>query len=167
MDNELRSTEKKHPGLAAVISALFPGSGLFYVGNYIKGFSYLLIFVLLIVLLVHTAMDERQSMVMEIVIFAFLLAGFYVFQIIDSYNEAKLSGRSADTEKNDMDMKSEISLTGSIIILILGVLFLLRNLDLISYRNIIKLWPLFLIGVGIKIVIDFLMEKEKDNEQEK
>lgn len=167
MDNDLRSTEKKHPGLAAVISALFPGSGLFYVGNYIKGFSYLLIFALLIVLLVHTAMDGRHSMVMEIVVFALLLAGFYVFQIIDSYNEAKLTEHSTGTGEGEKDMKSEISLAGSIIILILGVLFLMRNLDLISYRNIIKLWPLFLIGVGLKIVIEFLMEKEKDNEQEK
>ncbi|MEN8152508.1 MAG: DUF5668 domain-containing protein [Acidobacteriota bacterium] len=166
MDNDLRSTEKKHPGLAAVISALFPGSGLFYVGNYVKGFSYLLIFVLLIVLLVNTATDGRQSMIMEIIIFSLLLAGFYVFQIIDSYNEAKLTGSYPDKEVSD-DVRSEISLTGSIIILILGVLFLMRNLELISYRNIIKLWPLFLIGVGLKIVIEFLLEKENDNEQEK
>ena len=162
MDENRDYTEKKNPGLAALISALFPGSGLFYTGNYTKGFSYMLLFALLIVLLVNSAMDGRYSMATEIVVFSLLLAGFYVFQIIDSYNEAKKTG-GAEVEKSDGPV-SEISLTGSVIILILGILFMLRNLDVISYNNIIKLWPLLIIGIGLKMVIEYLMTKENEDE---
>ena len=162
MDDNKDFTEKKNPGLAALISALFPGSGLFYAGNYTKGFSYMLLFALLIVLLVNSAMDGRHSMTTDIVVFALLLAGFYVFQIIDSFNEAKKTGGSAAVKSDDP--ASEISLTGSIIIFILGILFMLRNLDVISYDNIIKLWPLLIIGIGLKMVIEFLMTKENEDE---
>ena len=162
MDDNKDFTEKKNPGLAALISALFPGSGLFYAGNYTKGFSYMLLFALLIVLLVNSAMDGRHAMATEIVVFALLLAGFYVFQIIDSFNEVKKTGGS-NTIKSD-DPASEISLTGSIIIFILGILFMLRNLDVISYDNIIKLWPLLIIGIGLKMVIEFVMTKENEDE---
>jgi len=162
MDENRNYTEKKNPGLAALISALFPGSGLFYAGNYTKGFSYMLLFALLIVLLVNSAMDGRYSMATEIVVFSLLLAGFYVFQIIDSFNEAKKTGGGEVAESEGPE--SEISLTGSAIILILGILFMLRNLDVISYNNIIKLWPLLIIGIGLKMVIEYLMSKENEDE---
>lgn len=162
MDENKNYTEKKNPGLAALISGLFPGSGLFYAGNYTKGFSYMLLFALLIVLLVNSAMDSRHSMATEIVVFALMLAGFYVFQIIDSFNEVKKRGGTSESASEEYT--DEISLTGSIIILILGVLFMLRNLDIISYNNIIKLWPLLIIGIGLKMVIEYLVVKENEDE---
>ena len=162
MDENKDYTEKKNPGLAALISGLFPGSGLFYAGNYTKGFSYMLLFALLIVLLVYSADDGRHSMAADIVVFSLLLAGFYVFQIIDSFNEVKKSNRTSEPVSEEVT--SEISLTGSIIILILGVLFMLRNLDVISYRSIIKLWPLLIIGIGLKMVIEYLVVKENEDE---
>ncbi len=162
MDENKDYTEKKNPGLAALISGLFPGSGLFYVGNYTKGFSYMLLFALLIVLLVFSADDGRQSMEMEIIVFALLLAGFYVFQIIDSFNEAKKVGVTSRSDSEEFS--SESSLTGSIIIFILGILFMLRNLDVISYKSIIKLWPLLIIGIGLKMVIEYIVVKENEDE---
>ncbi len=162
MNDNNNYKEKKSSGLAAIISALFPGSGMFYAGNYTKGFSYVLLFALLIVLIVNSAIEDRHSMVSEIVVFSLLLAGFYVFQIIDSFNEVK---RKGGTFKNNKDeFTNNISLTGSIIILIIGILFLLRNLDVIKYSSIIKLWPLLIIGVGLKMVIEYLMTKEENDE---
>ncbi len=162
MDENKDYTEKKNPGLAALISGLFPGSGLFYAGNYTKGFSYMLLFALLIVLLVYSADDGRHSMAADVVVFSLLLAGFYVFQIIDSFNEVKKRNRTSEPASEEVT--SEISLTGSVIILILGVLFMLRNLDVISYRSIIKLWPLLIIGIGLKMVIEYLVVKENEDE---
>ena len=162
MDENKDYTEKKNPGLAALISGLFPGSGLFYAGNYTKGFSYMLLFALLIVLLVYSADDGRHSMAADIVVFSLLLAGFYVFQIIDSFNEVKKRNRTSEPVAEEVT--SEISLTGSVIILILGVLFMLRNLDVISYKSIIKLWPLLIIGIGLKMVIEYLVVKENEDE---
>ena len=162
MDEHNHSQDKKNPGLAALISALFPGSGVFYAGNYTKGFAYMLVFALLIVLLINSAMDGRHSMVTEVVAFSLILAGFYVFQIIDSFNEVKR--KTGVDQISPEKITSEISLTGSVIILILGVLFLLRNLDVISYRIIIKMWPLLIIGIGIKMVIEYMMAGEKKDD---
>ncbi|MCK4889745.1 MAG: hypothetical protein KAS97_07425, partial [Candidatus Aminicenantes bacterium] len=115
-----------------------------------------------IVLLVYSADDGRHSMTADIVVFSLLLAGFYVFQIIDSFNEVKKRGGTSKSASEEFT--SEISLTGSIIILILGVLFMLRNLDVISYKSIIKLWPLLIIGIGLKMVIEYLVVKENEDE---
>ncbi len=158
MDENNNYSEKKSPGLAAVISALVPGSGFFYIGNYIKGFSYMLLFVLLIVLIVHSSIDGRYSMVTEIVVFSLLLAGFYIFQIIDCFNEAVIKREGSKSDDEDRS-SSDFSLTGSIILIILGILFQLRNLDIIDFRDIIKLWPLLIIGIGLKMVVEYIMEK--------
>ncbi len=162
MDKKNEYTEKKNPGLAALISALFPGSGLFYAGNYTKGFSYMLLFTLIIVLLVNSAVDGRHSMIAEIVVFSLLLAGFYVFQIIDSFNEVKKMG----IEKTSKDeFSTDVSLTGSVIILILGVLFLLRNMHVLTYKIIIKLWPLLIIGIGLKMIVEYLLSGKEDKDE--
>ena len=83
MDNQSSNRRiKKNPALAAVISAIFPGTGMFYVGNYIKGIAYIIVFGMLIALEVHAG--QYGTRVMEIIVFAFLIAGFYIFQIVDS-----------------------------------------------------------------------------------
>lgn len=43
--------------------------------------------------------------------------------------------------------------TGAIVLIGLGVLFLLNNLGVLGFHGIGRLWPLFLIGIGISIVM--------------
>ena len=43
--------------------------------------------------------------------------------------------------------------TGAIVLIGMGVLFLLNNLGVLGFHGIGRLWPLFLIGVGISIVM--------------
>jgi len=154
---------KKNPALAAIISAIFPGAGFFYIGNFMKGVAYMIIFAMLIVMEVYSS--EYSSRVMEIVVFGLFIAGFYIFQIIDSFNEARVTGLKPET-KNGKKMKTEeISLFGSLTVLILGIIFLLINFDILTYRQVIRLWPLFLIGLGIKYIFNYYRKKEEDNEQ--
>jgi hypothetical protein len=83
MDNkqELKKDQReKNPSLAAFL-AIFPGMGAIYNGNIIKGITYMLIFAILIVLTDNA--NEPDA-----VVFGLLIAGFFIFQIIDSYNEA-------------------------------------------------------------------------------
>ena len=161
MDNQDSNRRiKKNPALAAVISAIFPGTGMFYVGNYIKGIAYIIVFGMLIALEVNAA--EYGTQVMEIIVFAFLIAGFYIFQIVDSFNEARMDSLTSRGER-DGESKEELSLFGSIVVLVLGVVFLLTNLDVLSYGQVIKLWPLFLIGLGVKFMMDFYQKKEEKN----
>jgi TM2 domain-containing membrane protein YozV len=156
--------DKKSPGLAAVISAIFPGAGFFYIGNHLKGFVYMIIFASLIILEVNSS-TGFHSRVPEIVFFGLMIAGFYFFQIFDSYNDAKKTGGEIEKQEVTKLNKEEISLFGSIIILIIGILFLLQNLDVLRFRDIIKLWPLFLIAVGIKLIFNYL-KKEGDKKDE-
>jgi len=146
--------DRKSPGLAAVISAIFPGAGFFYIGNHLKGFIYMIIFASLIILEVNSS-SEFNSSVPEIVFFGLMIAGFYFFQIFDSYNEAKKTGYEIVKEEVTEVKKEEISLLGSIIILIIGILFLMRNLNVLCFRDIVKLWPFFLIVIGIKLIFDY------------
>ena len=154
---------KKNPALAAIISAIFPGVGFFYIGNFMKGIAYMIIFAMLIVMEVYSS--EYSSRVMEIVIFALFIAGFYIFQIIDSFNEARATGLKPATQNGTKKKAEEISLFGSLTILILGIIFLLINFDILTYRQVIRLWPLFFIGLGMKFIYNYYRKKEDDNEQ--
>lgn len=152
-DQDIR--KEKSPALAAFLS-IFPGMGSFYNGNILKGLSYGLIFAALIVLIVHARGNEP-------IVFAFLIAGFYIFQIIDSFNEAK---RISSSGLEDEERETRMSLFASITILIVGIIFQLANLDLISYRRITELWPLLLIAIGLSIVISYYKKKEGEENGE-
>jgi len=161
MANGTQSREaRKNPALAAVISAIFPGTGLFYVGNYVKGIAYIVVFAVLVALEVHAS--EYGTRVVEIVVFGLLIAGFYIFQIVDSFNEARMTVVRT-SEGREPGSGEELSLFGAILILVLGVVFQLANLDVLTYGQIIKLWPLFLIGLGVKFIVDFYSKKEGSN----
>lgn len=161
-EKNVAAVNRKSPALAAIISAIFPGAGFFYIGNFLKGIAYITIFAMLIVLEVHSS--EYGSRVLETVVFGLLIAGFYIFQIIDSYNDARIVRFKAGRENgND---KEEMSLAGSVVVLILGIIFLLINFDVLSYGQVIRLWPLVLIGLGLKFILNYyeLKKKEEGNE---
>jgi TM2 domain-containing membrane protein YozV len=161
--NKALNSKTKNPVLAAVISAIFPGVGFFYLGNFLKGVAYMIIFGILIVLEVHAS--DFSSSELESIIFGFLIAGFYIFQIIDCFNEARITSLHPD-DRSKMKTKEEMSLTGSIIVLILGILFLLINFDVLSYGQVIKLWPLVLVGFGLKFIMNYFSIKKKEDGDE-
>ncbi len=165
MDNR----ENKSPIISALLSFI-PGLGSVYNGNYWKGLTYLTIFAFLIVML-----DSGRGG--EEIFFGIFLAGFYFFQIIDSYNEARKQSNMVSSNINKDDIESDVSskedensdvmsLHGAITILVIGILFLLANLDILSMRRIIKLWPLLLIAAGIKAIYESSKNKEDNDEKE-
>jgi hypothetical protein len=158
MDNhqELRKVQKeKNPALAAFL-AIFPGMGAIYNGNIIKGIAYMLIFAVLIVLTDNA--NEPDA-----VVFGLLIAGFFIFQIIDSYNEAGKINQNILAEENPASQKEDLSLFSAITVLAIGIVFQLANFDLLTYRQVTRLWPLVLIVFGIKIVYDYFKKEEKKN----
>jgi len=158
MDNhqELRKAQKeKNPSLAAFL-AIFPGMGAIYNGNIIKGITYMLIFAVLIVLTDNAGEPDA-------VVFGLLIAGFFIFQIIDSYNEAGKINQNILAEENPTSQKEDLSLFSAITVLAIGIVFQLANFDLLTYRQVTRLWPLVLIVFGIKIVYDYFKKEEKKN----
>jgi hypothetical protein len=158
MDNNLdqgQSLREKNPSLAAFL-AIFPGMGAVYNGNFLKGVTYILIFAVLIVL-TGNAQDPDS------VVFGLMIAGFYIFQIIDSYNEASRLNKGGMSGNGQADGKEDLSLFSAIAVLIIGVLFQLVNFDVLTFRQVTRLWPLALIAFGIKIVFNYFKREENNN----
>jgi hypothetical protein len=151
---------EKSPIGAVVLSMLIPGLGFFYIGNYLKGIAYMALFATLIVFVSHGSGEAP--------FFGIAIGGFYIFQIIDSYNEAQKSRYKE--EQSEPGQYKEISLTAAIITLVIGVAFQLRNLDIIYWSDIEKFWPLILVGIGIKLIFDYTVTNrgkiEKKPEEE-
>jgi TM2 domain-containing membrane protein YozV len=158
MDNNqklLTEQKEKSPALAAFL-AIFPGMGAIYNGNIIKGITYMLIFAVLIVLTDNASEPDA-------VVFGMLIAGFFIFQVIDSFNEAGKINQNVLAEENPASYKEDLSLFSAIVVLLIGVVFQLANFDLITYRQVTRLWPLVLIIFGIKIVYNYFKREENKN----
>lgn len=61
-----------------------------------------------------------------------------------------------------MSNRKKESLVWGIILVIIGVIFLLQNFNIGVWRTLINLWPLILIGWGIKKIYLGLEEKRSN-----
>ncbi len=157
MDEKKQIINKKSPLGAAVLSTLFPGVGFFYIGNFVKGIAYIMVFVSLIVL-------ATKSSGHEIPVFVLMCVGFYIYQIFDSFDEAKKADYvTAKKKKTD---EQNISLFIAVVMLALGIIFQLANLDIIRFRDITRLWPIVLIVLGIKFIYSYSRNKEVNEGEE-
>ncbi len=152
----------KSPALAGILSVIFPGTGALYNGNYLKGIVLIIIFAGLV------SIQGRGGQPFV----GLLLAGFYIFQIIDAVNEAKSAKVQSEAGAGETGLQAaELSgaketsnpsgsISWGIILILLGGLFLLANFDIISYEAFIDYWPLILVGLGLKLVIDHFSAKK-------
>ena len=148
----------KSPALAGILSGL-PGLGAIYNGQYTKGFLFILIFAGLISMSDHTAGPFP----------GLLLAGFIFFAIIEAIQTAKSINRQAllegEAEKEPSVEKVllKIGPSGSvfwgIVLIVLGGIFLLGNFDVINYDRIWDFWPVVVIIVGLKLIVDYFAKK--------
>jgi len=157
-------TPPKSPAAAGILSGFFPGAGFLYLGQYLKGVVYMLIFAGLI------TMQDSGRMQPFI---ALCLAGFYIFQLIDAIQVAKainrkaLAANGAAADQVAEELGRELR-TGSIFwglfLMALGALFLLGNFDVIDYGSIWKFWPVLIIVVGVKLVYDHVSGRKTNGE---
>jgi TM2 domain-containing membrane protein YozV len=129
---------------AGILSGFFPGVGALYNGQYSKGILYMLILAGLISMQDHGGQP----------FFGLLLAGFYVFQIIDSVNSARAINRIA---AGDPSPGNSIFWGG--LLMALGAIFLLGNFDVIDYDRLWDFWPVIVIVIGIKMIADYFSKK--------
>lgn len=144
----------KSPPLAGVLAFFFPGVGHLYNRQIAKGLIFIFIFAGLVSM---QPAGEAQPFI------ALLLAGFYFFQLIDaiqvskSINQRFLRGEEVEEEKVEEfpePVKSG-SVFWGIILLTLGLSLLLANFEIISYGNLFKFWPVVIIVIGVKLVLDY------------
>jgi len=146
--------------LAGLLSFIFPGLGTLYNRQVMKGVMFMVIFAGLVTL---QTSGEGQPFA------ALLLAGFWFYQLIDAVMTAKTINRKTldgDYVEETIDEFPEIVKSGSIfwgiILMVVGGILLLANFDIIDYGTIFDFWPLIVIVIGIKLVMDYMA---KNNEE--
>jgi hypothetical protein len=154
-----------NPALAGILGAIPFGVGAVYNGQYAKGLAHMIIFTFLVWGQTVVESDGLH------VILGFAIAFFVVYQIIDAVRSAKaiqmgqpapdpfglaqaFGGDPAQpgqpmqaTTGTEMPAQARIP-TAAVVLIGLGVLFLLQTAGVFSF-GWDRLWPFFLIGLGI------------------
>lgn len=145
--------ERPHrsPALAAWLS-LMPGLGHIYLGYYQRGFTIAAIWVGCITLLSSDALEGVEP------VGGLGIAFTIFFAMIDAHRRAHHinrfgAGLGAEQFPEDIKMpKSGGSLLGGITLVVLGLLIMLDLRGVLSLAWIKDWWPLFLVGLGLRLV---------------
>lgn len=133
------------PGLAFLLG-LIPGVGAIYNGQYAKGLIHVVIFGLLISIASSGAARGFEPL------FGLLIAIFYIYMPFEAYHTARRRqlGQAVDEFSSLLPMRAPASgfPVGPVLLIALGFLFLLHNLDLLRIERLIRYWPVVLIGLG-------------------
>ena len=149
---------QKSPGFAGVLG-IFPfGVGALYNGQYTKALLYLVIFAGL------TSMQGHGGQPFV----GLLLAGFIVFQFFDNIQSARAVNAAALGEvpagaaaQPLPEIASSGSIFWGIVLIVLGVVLIMANFEVISYDALFDFWPIAVIVVGLKLVVDSVARTKK------
>ena len=129
------------PPLAFFLGFAVPGVGAIYNGQYAKGLVHALIFGGLITALSN--MHDGEPLL------AILLAVFVFYMGFEAYHTAKRRnlGEPVDEFSSLINVRQS-SNAGAITLIVVGVVFLLNTLEIISLRDVYRFWPVLLIALG-------------------
>ena len=137
------SAVRTSPGLAFLLG-LIPGVGAIYNGQYLKGLLHVAVFGLLI-----SAIDRSGG---PQPLFGMMTAGFYFYMAFEAYHSAKkrqmglaVDEWSSIIPRNTLSGRFPV---GPILLIVLGVLFLLDELNWVRFYDVVRFWPLILIALG-------------------
>jgi hypothetical protein len=133
------------PGLAFILG-LIPGVGAIYNGQYAKGLVHVVIVGLIISVLSNDAARGFEPLV------GLMLAAFFFYMAFEAYHTARRRqlGLVVDEFSSLFPMRggSNKFPVAPILLIVLGVIFLLNNLDFFEVERVIRYWPVLLIGLG-------------------
>lgn len=138
------------PGLAFILG-LIPGVGAIYNGQYAKGLIHVVIFGTLISI---ANSHEIQDMTP---VFVILCIAWVSYMAFEAYHTAlrRLNGGSPDEFSSLFPMKNNSGFPiGPVLLMSLGVLFLLNNFEVFRFYQIVKFWPVALIGAGAYMLFE-------------
>jgi hypothetical protein len=146
------------PGLAFVLG-LIPGVGAIYNGQYAKGLVHVIIIGLTISILSNDAARGFEPLL------ALLLAGFWAYMAFEAYHTARRrqQGLLVDEFSSLFPMRGGSTKfpVAPILLIVLGVIFLLNNLNLLQVERIIRFWPVLLIALGVYMLYVRVSGSEK------
>jgi hypothetical protein len=141
-----------HPPRRAALCAIIPGIGAVYNREYIKAIVHFSVFAGLVIL------AEAEG------VFALAAFSFYVFTVIDAYRSAEtIAKQDTLVVQSQVEKTEEINfpLWGGILIL-MGLLFLLDNLDVIRLSSFVDFWPLILIALGAYLIWSYFQPPNRE-----
>lgn len=141
------------PGLAFLLG-LIPGVGAIYNGQYAKGLVHVVVMGTLIGILNSDLPGGLYPL------FGLMLAAWVFYMAFEAHHTAKRRQLGLPVD----EFSSLVPLRGSrtkmpvapLVLIGLGVIFLLNNLDILRFGQIIKYWPVFLIALGVYLLYERL-----------
>jgi len=129
---------------------MIPGVGAVYNGQYAKGLIHVVIFGLAISLMRSGAASDFEPL------FGLMISCFWFYMAFEAYHTAKRrrAGLAVDEFSSIFPLQGGAARipVGPIVLIALGVLFLLSNLEIIDMRRLLRFWPALLIVMGIYMI---------------
>ena len=131
------------PGLAFILG-LIPGVGAIYNSQYAKGLIHVLVLGILIAIINNGGAGGAEP------VFGLMIAAWFFYMAFEAYHTAKKRqlGEPVDEFSSILPLRGKGFPVAPVVIIFLGVLFLLHNLDIIRFRDVARYWPIFLIALG-------------------
>jgi len=135
------------PGLAFILG-LIPGVGAIYNGQYAKGIIHVVVLGLLISITSSGASGGMEAM------FGLLIMLWFFYMAFEAYHTAKRrqSGLPVDEFSSIFPVRGQGFPAAPVVLIALGVLFLLNNLDIIRFQHMARYWPVALIALGVYLL---------------
>jgi hypothetical protein len=149
------------PGLAFGLGFI-PGVGAIYNGQYAKGFVHIVIFGVLVSIVDNPAIHPFEAL------FGIMIPAFIIYMAFEASHTARkrLMGEPVDewsglfaTYGDSSSGEASASVIGprsggALVLIALGIILLLSNLGYVSLGQILRWWPLLLIGIGASMLIN-------------
>ncbi len=133
------------PGLAFVLGFI-PGVGAIYNGQYAKGLVHVVVFGLLVSIVGSPAAGGMEPF------FGLLISTWVFYMAFEAYHTAKRRqmGEVVDEFSSLLPMRGAGHgfPVAPIVLIVVGIIFLLNNLEIIRLYQLLKYWPVFLIVLG-------------------
>jgi hypothetical protein len=131
------------PGLAAFLG-LIPGVGAIYNGQYAKGIVHAIVFGMIISIMNSDRAGHEPML-------AFLMIAWIFYMVFEAYHTARkrMLGEPVDEFSSFINRGGSQFPTGAVLLIVLGVVLLLTNLDILNFRYLARYWPVVLILAGV------------------
>jgi Domain of unknown function (DUF5668) len=150
------------PGLAFLLGAI-PGVGAIYNGQYAKGLIHVVILGLMIAILSNGGMNGLEPMM------GLMIAAFFAYMCFEAYHTAKQRrmGMVVDEFSSLLPTRGGSRFPAApVVLIVLGIVFLLNNLELFELRRALRYWPVLMIGLGVYMLfLRFGQSKPEDKIQ--
>ena len=149
------------PGLAFVLGFI-PGVGAVYNGQYAKGLVHVVIFGTIISILSTGAARDFEPL------FGLMIPTFVIYMAFEAYHTAKKrqGGVAVDEFSGLVGATGRPSRfpAGPVLLIAIGILFLLDNLDILKIGRLMRYWPALLIALGLYLLYERITEARHDRQ---